>query len=322
MSNTTIAVRVERRRIEADGIVSFELVSPDGADLPGFEAGAHIDVQVPGGPVRQYSLCNAPWERHRYQIAVLRDPASRGGSIGMHDALPEGATLRISAPRNHFPLAQGKATHLLIAGGIGLTPLLCMADYLSSQGEPFSFHYCSRSRDRAAFLDRIESSAWADRARLHFDNLGPEQRIDLPGLLGSPSADLHLYVCGPQGFMDAVLEQARASGWDAGRLHYEYFAATPPALSADGAAFEVELAQSRLVVTVPSDQTIIQALHKAGVDVPVSCEQGICGTCLTRVISGEPDHRDLYLSPQEQACNDQFLPCCSRSRSPRLVLDL
>ena len=313
-------MRVAQKRIEADGIVSFELVGVDDAPLPAFEAGAHIDVQVPGGPVRQYSLCNAPSERHRYQIAVLRDTASRGGSTGMHDAVQEGSLIEIGGPRNHFALAQGQASHLLIAGGIGLTPLLCMAEHLHAVGGDFEMHYCARARERAAFVERIQQSPWADRARFHFDDQGG--RVDFDALLASPRPDQHLYVCGPQGFMDTVLERARAAGWAASQLHYEYFAAAAPVREADGDSFDVRIASTGQVVAVPSGSSVTQALYEAGIEVPVSCEQGICGTCLTRVLEGEPDHCDLYLSPEEQARNDVFLPCCSRAKSRVLVLDL
>ncbi|HKT99523.1 MAG TPA: PDR/VanB family oxidoreductase [Paraburkholderia sp.] len=321
MNDSTLALRVVRRRIEAEDIVSFEFASPDGRELPAFDAGAHIDVHVPGGLVRQYSLCNAPAERHRYQIAVLRDAQSRGGSAAMHEAVQEGDEIRIGAPRNHFPLAQGNVKHLLLAGGIGLTPLLCMAGQLDRAGAQFEMHYCARSRTRAAFLERIAGSAWSQRVQYHFDDGDDAQRLDLRALLATPQPDTHLYVCGPQGFMQAVLDTARAALWPELQLHYEFFAA-PPASHTNDAEFEVRLARSGRIVAIPAERTITQALADAGVEVPVSCEQGICGTCITRVLDGEPDHRDLYLSPEEQARNDQFLPCCSRAKSKLLVLDL
>lgn len=321
MNDSTLDVRVACRRIEADSIVSFELTSPDGRDLPRFDAGSHIDVHVPGGLVRQYSLCNAPHERSRYQIAVLRDPQSRGGSASMHDALREGDEVRISMPRNHFALAAGAAKHVLLAGGIGLTPLLCMAEHLSVAGQTFEMHYCARSRSRAAFLERIGRSAWDAQVHYHFDDEDDGQRLNLDAVLAKPGAGTHLYVCGPQGFMNAVLDAARTHGWPESQLHYEFFAA-PAVDTAHDAAFEVQLARSGKIVQIPADRTTIQALADAGVEVPVSCEQGICGTCITRVLDGEPDHRDLFLSPDEQARNDQFLPCCSRSKSRMLVLDL
>ncbi|WP_233855679.1 PDR/VanB family oxidoreductase [Paraburkholderia sp. HD33-4] len=318
MTDSTLMVRVAARRDEADGIAGFEFVDVDGRDLPPFEAGAHIDVYVPGGPVRQYSLCNAPGERHRYQIAVLRDADSRGGSQRMHDAVNEGDAIRIGVPRNHFPLARDHAKPLLLAGGIGVTPILCMAEHLAAMGAAFDMHYCARSKSRAAFVERIAASPWAHNVQYHFDD--EHGMLDLNALLTDAEADRHLYVCGPQGFMNAVLDTARSLGWSDDRLHYEYFAAAQPA--GDGASFDVRLARSGRVVSIAADCTVTQALAAAGVEVPVSCEQGICGTCVTRVLEGEPDHRDLFLSPQEQARNDQFLPCCSRAKSRVLVLDL
>ena len=321
MSTATLRVRVARKAVEAEGICSFELVSADGVPLPAFSAGSHVDVQLPGGPTRQYSLCNDPTETHRYLIAVLRDAASRGGSAAMHERVAAGDVLTISAPKNHFALAHEAKRHLLLAGGIGITPLLCMAERLANVGADFELHYCNRSKARTAFAERIARSPFAARVQFHFDDGEAAQRLDIERLLASPEAGRHLYVCGPQGFMDAVLGSARAQGWTADRLHYEFFGAAPVDQSADG-AFEVQLSSSGRVVVVPAGCSVVQALAEAGVSVPTSCEQGVCGTCLTRVIDGEPDHRDQYLTPEEQAANDQFLPCCSRSKSARLVLDL
>jgi vanillate monooxygenase ferredoxin subunit len=278
-------------------------------------------VQLPGGLTRQYSLCNDPAESHRYLIGVLRDPASRGGSQAMHDAVKEGDTLQISPPKNHFALAHEARRHLLLAGGIGVTPILCMAERLSRTGATFEMHYCSRSPARTAFQERIVASAFADRVRFHFDDGELAQKIDLAALLGSPRDGEHVYVCGPQGFMDAVLSTARAAGWPEAQLHYEFFGAQVAPSGAE-TGFEVQLASSGRIVVVPADRTVVQALAEAGVVVPTSCEQGVCGTCLTRVLAGECDHKDLYLTPEEQDAQDQFLPCCSRAKSPRLVLDL
>ncbi|WP_085315405.1 PDR/VanB family oxidoreductase [Derxia lacustris] len=318
---TTLTVRVARRRSEAADICSFELLPAAGASLPPFEAGAHIDVHLPNGLVRQYSLCNPPGETHRYLIGVLRDPASRGGSQALHELVAEGATLTIGAPRNHFPLAAGAARSLLLAGGIGVTPILAMAEALTQRGADFRMHYFGRSLERMAFRERIAAAPFAARVALHADDGPPEQRADLAELLAGPDAGTHLYVCGPRGFMDAVLGTARAAGWPEDRLHYEFFGAEVAAQAGDR-AFEVELARSGRVVTVPADRTVAQALGAAGIEVMLSCEQGVCGTCLTRVLAGEPDHRDLYLTDEEHAMNDQFTPCCSRARSARLVIDL
>ena len=316
-----IEVRVARKSIEAEGIASFELVHPNGDALPPFEPGAHLDIHVPGGLVRQYSLCNPSSDTHRYQIAVLRDPASRGGSESMHAQIVEGDTLHISAPRNHFPLQPGAGHSLLMGGGIGITPVLCMAEKLARTGGSFELHYCTRSLSRTAFHDSLQQSSFASQVHFHFDDGPAEQRLDITKKLRTCSAETHLYVCGPKGFMDAVLGSARELGWPESRIHFEYFSAEV-VHKADDDTFEVECASSGKVIKVPPDQSIAQALSAQGIEIPVSCEQGVCGTCLTRVISGTPDHRDMYLTPAEQEQNDQILPCCSRAKSPRLVLDI
>ena len=321
MTVPTLSVRVARKATEATDIQTFELVDADGGALPPFSAGAHIDVHLPNGLVRQYSLCNDPGERHRYLIGVLRDPASRGGSQAMHDSVHAGDLLHISAPKNHFPLAHEARRSLLLAGGIGVTPILCMAERLAMSGADFEMHYCTRSPARTAFLQRIRDSAFAARVQVHFDDGAAEQRFDLAAMLAAPEPGVHLYVCGPKGFMDAVLAAARAKGWPEAQLHYEFFAAVLQKSDGDS-AFEVRLASSGRTLAVAADQTVAAALTAAGVEIPTSCEQGVCGTCLTRVLAGEPDHRDAYLTPEEQAANDQFLPCCSRAKSPLLVLDL
>ena len=316
-----LSVRVTRKAVEAEDICSFELASVDGSPLPAFSAGSHVDVQLPGGLTRQYSLCNDPAEGHRYLIGVLRDPASRGGSVAMHEQVQEGTLLQISPPKNHFALAHEAPRHLLLAGGIGVTPILCMAERLAATGAAFEMHYAARSRARTAFFDRIQASAFASQVAFHFDDGAPTQKLDIAAVLAAQPADTHLYVCGPKGFMDAVLGTARAAGWPESRIHFEFFGAEVQPQAGDG-SFEVQLASSGRVITVGPEQTVLAALEKAGVVVPSSCEQGVCGTCLTRVISGTPDHRDQYLLPEEQAAGDQFLPCCSRSKTPRLVLDL
>jgi vanillate O-demethylase ferredoxin subunit len=323
-SNTQsgLSVRVARIRSEAQDIRSFELVSNDGSTLPSFSAGSHVDVLLPGGLTRQYSLCNDPTESHRYLIGVLRDANSRGGSIAMHNQVKEGDVLSISAPRNHFALAHDAKRHLLLAGGIGITPILCMGERLAKLGSDFEMHYCTRSRDRTAFYERILGSAgMTGHVRFHFDDGSDQQKLDIPALLVQPVPGTHLYVCGPKGFMDVVLSTARAKGWPEAQLHYEFFAGADTKAENDG-SFEVQLASSGRIILVPADKSVVRALSDAGVHVDVSCEQGVCGTCLTRVLEGVPDHRDLYLLPDEKARNDQFTPCCSRSKSPQLILDL
>lgn len=315
----TIDVRVAAKTCEAAGICSYELVRLDGGTLPPFEAGAHIDVHVGDRQVRQYSLCNAPHETHRYLIGVLRDAGSRGGSVAMHDAVHAGSVLTISAPRNHFPLVEAART-LLIAGGIGVTPILAMAEALASKGAAFEMHYCARSPEHAAFRDRLAASHFSRHVHFHYDNGDAAQQLDLPALLAAPS-DVHLYVCGPAGFIDYVLASARAQGWPDAQLHVEYFGRAVVDTTGDQ-PFDVKLASSGRVLTVPAGRSVIQVLAEQGIDLPYSCEEGVCGTCLTRVLDGVPDHRDLYLSDEEHAANDQFTPCCSRARTGLLVLDI
>ena len=317
----TLQVRVAHKRAEAQDICSLELVAADGSALPAFAAGAHIDVHLPNGLQRQYSLCNAPGDTQRYVIGVLRDAASRGGSANVHDTVSEGSVLTISAPRNLFPLEGQAPHHLLLAGGIGITPMLAMAEYLASTSQSFALHHCNRSRVRTAFVERLTTAPYADKVQHHFDDGDATQKLDIAATLQRAPTGTHLYVCGPQGFMDAVLDAGRAAGWPEARLHREYFGAAPVDHANDG-SFELEIAITGKVIKVRADQTALEALHAAGVDIPMSCEQGVCGTCLTRVKAGTPDHRDQYLTPEEQAANDQFLPCCSRASSARLVLDL
>jgi vanillate O-demethylase ferredoxin subunit len=317
---STIAVRVGAKVVEADGICSYELVRTDGQPLPPFTAGAHIDVHLSKQLVRQYSLCNAPGETRRYQIAVLRDPASRGGSQAMHEDIHSGAVIEISAPKNHFPLVPARHT-LLLAGGIGVTPMLAMAEQLAAEGASFALHYSTRSPERTAFRERIAKAPFADKVQFHFDSGAAGQKLDILRLLASPDAGTHLYVCGPAGFIGFVLDSAKAQGWQAAQLHVEYFSAAAVDTGGDQ-AFDVRIASTGQVFTVPAGRSVIKILEEHGIEIPYSCEEGVCGTCLTRVLEGEPDHRDLYLTDEEHAENKEFTPCCSRARSALLVLDL
>ncbi len=313
-------VKVAKKFREAEDIVSFELINVSGEALPSFTAGSHIDVHIGNGLIRQYSLCNAPNETYRYVIGVLRDPQSRGGSIAMHDSIQIGDVITISAPKNHFPLLASDNV-LLLAGGIGVTPILCMAEHLAKDNGTFEMHYCSRSSERTAFRDRIAESSFAKSIHYHFDDGDVQQKLDLARLLSDTHIDTHIYVCGPSGFIDYVAKTAKDSGWQDANIHMEYFAAAKIDVSGDG-VFDVKLASSGKIIRVASDKSIVQALFDAGIDVQISCGEGICGTCLTRVLEGIPEHRDLYLTDEEKEANDQLTPCCSRSKSPMLVLDL
>lgn len=315
-----IEVVVVRKRIDALDTCVFELMEADGRALPAFTAGSHVDVHVPGGLVRQYSLCNDPAETHRYVLGVLRDRASRGGSAGMHDRVREGDRLRVSAPRNHFALVPQPGPTVLLAGGIGVTPLLAMAEQLHRLGSGFVLHYCNRTRDRMAFGDRLRSSGYADRVRLHVD-AEADTAFDFDRALADAGSGAHLYVCGPAGFIAAAVAAADRAGWADERVHTEFFAPLPVD-SADDAPFDVRLARSGKMVHVPAGRSIVSVLAEHGIDVPVSCEQGICGTCVTPVLDGVPDHRDQCLTNRERAQNDRLTACCSRAKSTVLTLDL
>lgn len=315
-----LTVKVVNKVQEAEEIVSLELASVDGKPLPSFSAGAHIDLYVRDGLIRQYSLLNDSGEQHRYVIGVLKDPESRGGSVAVHDDIKQGDTIQISSPKNHFELVHAKRS-LLFAGGIGITPILCMARRLSSINADFEMHYNSRSPERMAFREAIGGSSFADKVHFHFDNGDDAQKLDLGPLLANPQPDTHLYVCGPTGYIDFVVNTAKQAGWATGNIHLEYFGAAEVDTSGDE-SFEVKIASTGQTFTIPADKPITQVLDEAGVFIPVSCEEGVCGTCLTRVLEGTPDHRDLYLTDAEHAANDQFTPCCSRSKGPLLVLDI
>ena len=317
----TLSVRVARKSFEAQGICRVELVPADGQQLPAFTAGSHIDVFLPGGIVRQYSLSNDPSEADRYVLGVLREPTSRGGSAAVHDALADGDVLQISPPKNHFMLAPDATHHLLLAGGIGITPIVSMAQHLHATAASFELHYCTRSRAATAFLETLTAPALAPRVAHHFDDGLDAQKLDLAATLATPRTGVHLYVCGPKGFMDWVLDAARQAGWPEHQLHYEFFAGEAVDLT-DADSFDIRIASTGQVINVTKNQTVVQALALCGIDVQTSCEQGVCGTCLTRVLEGTPAHKDMYLTEEEQALNDQFTPCCSRSLSPMLVLDL
>ncbi|MGH7462129.1 MAG: ferredoxin reductase, partial [Longimicrobiales bacterium] len=258
-ASARLPVRVARKIREAQDICSLELVPAGGDPLPHFAAGSHIDVHLPDGITRQYSLCNPAGVEDRYQVCVLRDPNSRGGSAAVHDQLAQGDLLEISEPKNHFSLAHGAPFSVLIAGGIGITPLICMAERLHHTGAKFQMHYCAKSSDRTAFRDRIAASAYRSQVEFHFS--ATSGRADMSELLRGAERAAHVYVCGPQKFIDAVLSAARSLGWPEDRLHREYFASN--VTLGKGDSFDVKLASSGQVVPIQPDETVLAALHKA-----------------------------------------------------------
>lgn len=319
MSDQLLKVVVRKREEQGEGVVVLDLSDPAGQPLPAFEAGAHVDIHLKTGLVRQYSLCGDPANADGYRLGVLKDPASRGGSVAVHELLQEGREIEISVPRNHFPLASDAKRSILIGGGIGITPMVAMAYALNARDSDFELHYCGRSRSRSAFLDELGSAAFAARLHTHFDDEAAEQKLDLARVLGTPQVGVHVYVCGPAGFMDWVIAQALEAGYADDHVHREYFQVE---VDASGAGFEVVAQRSGKTVQVAEGQSIVDALTAVGIKIEVSCEQGVCGTCLCDVIEGEPDHRDVYLTDDEKSANDQILVCCSRAKSKKLVLDI
>lgn len=315
------------RRIvqEARDIKSFELTAADDGELPAFTAGGHIDFHLVDGQIRQYSLCNDPVERRRYVVAVLREPGGRGGSVIMHERLCEGDRLAIGGPRNNFHIAeQGVSRHLLLAGGIGVTPMMAMIASLQARGENFLMHYCTKSLEYTAFRDRLAELCRDGRVLLHHDGGNPADGLDIAAALADPEPGTHLYYCGPPGFMAAAKEAA--AHWPKGTVHFEYFTAdAAPAADVGSApasdgAFQVRIASSGATFAVPPDKSIVQVLADNGIEVETSCESGLCGTCITKYLEGDVDHRDMVLDDDEQS--DYLTVCCSRSKGPLLVLDL
>lgn len=303
----------------AETIREFALVPVDGQRLDGFSAGAHLDceVRLPDGraAMRAYSLVNAPGDTAAYRIAVARSDAGRGGSTFMH-ALREGGTIRVGSPRNDFPLLMSASETLLLAGGIGITPILAMARALSHGGRPFEVHYVGRRREVMAYADEIEAMAGA---RLIFDGGDPARGLDLSAVLSGVREGRHLYVCGPRPLIDAVLAKAKEAGWPQRQLHFELFGADGP--QSGDRSFTVEFARSCKTVDVPVGRTILDVMEEIGLDPLFDCRRGECGICVTDVIEGEPDHRDMNLSEREKRAGKLICTCVSRAKGGRLVLD-
>jgi len=310
-------LRVRSITYLAEAINGYELVDPRGRDLPRFAAGAHIDLRF-GDLVRQYSLSNDPAERRRYCVAVLREDASRGGSRYLHDTIRAGDLLEVSMPRNNFPLESAADRHLLIAGGIGIAPIMSMIAELQRHRADFQLHYCTRSIARTAFRHDLALITADGRVHFYHDGGDPARGLDLKAVLRDPPHGTHLYYCGPAGLMAAAAEAT--TGWAAGTVHCEYFTAPPAASVVEDKPFRVRLAKSGVEYEIPVGQTIVGVLRRHGITVPTSCELGYCGACVTRYVAGEPDHRDQVL--REYGRGRFVLICCARSKTPVLDLDL
>lgn len=288
----------------------------DGAPLPAYKPGAHIDLHLPNGMIRQFSLCVPNTDPDSYVVGIKLDPASRGGSRYIFDEMRVGHEIKIGVPRNNFPLVEN-AEVVLVAGGIGITPLWCMAQELAAQNRPWKLYYSCRTRDEMAFLDTLQKFA-PESVQLHFDDEAGGKFLDLAAVIAATPQDAHLYCCGPKAMLTAF--EAAAASRPQGQVHVEYFTAKAEAATAGG--FWVELARSGEEYYIPEGKKILEVLFDAGVDVDYSCELGICGECVTRVISGIPDHRDAVLSEEEQAANDKVMICCCGCKTERLVLDM
>ncbi len=311
----TIEVFVKAITHEAKDVISLDLRPTHGAMLPAFTAGAHIDLHLRGGLRRSYSLANDQTERHRYLVAVQLDPATRGGSRLIHETIRAGQALTITPPRNNFTVSEDAAHSVLIAGGIGVTPILCMVRRLAAIGRPWTLLYAARSRERAAFLDEL---AILGCLQVHFDNENNGRVPDIAAIIEVAPPDAHFYACGPTPML-AEFERVTA-GHPVEHVHVEYFTAKAPVDVAGG--FEVVLARSNRTVFVPEHSTILDALLAEGIDAGFSCLEGVCGTCETKVLEGIPDHRDAVLTANERASNKTIMICCSGALSSRLVLDL
>ncbi|VTU18994.1 PDR/VanB family oxidoreductase [Variovorax sp. RA8] len=320
-ASTLIEARVQRMRLEAPGVLSLELRAANEGELPAFEAGAHLDLHLPNGLVRSYSLINPAGERNRYVVAVQEDRASRGGSRYVHQQLRVGSTLPISAPRNHFRLHEEAPHSVLVAGGIGVTPLLAMLRRLAVLDRTADFFYCARSRREAAFVGELERLA-GERVHLqwHFDDEAGAPP-DLRHWLAGRPAEAHFYGCGPAPMLAAFERACEALGH--ANVHVERFAAPgiAPALEEEG-AFSIELRRSGRTLEVVPGRSILDTLLDAGVDADHSCKEGVCGACETRVLAGEVEHRDGILTQAERAANKSMMLCVSRCRRGPLVLDL
>jgi vanillate O-demethylase ferredoxin subunit len=315
---TLYDVVVKNRHVEGGNIAVMEFESATSATLPKVEAGAHIDVHLPNGMVRQYSLCQNPNDEGKFRLGILRDPESRGGSVSAFDEIKDGMQIQVSEPKNLFPLLKAKHS-VLIGGGIGITPLITMAYQLASEGTSFELHYCGASPENCAFVDEIRNGELAKYTTFHFKSEGASHRAFFESAIKDIDLESHIYTCGPVGFMDWVINLATTHDFPEQQIHKEYFQVET---DTSGDSFEVVAERSGKIIMVEAGETILQALAKEGIEIEMSCEQGVCGTCMCDVIEGEPDHRDVYFTDEEKASNEQVLVCCSRSKTPRLVLDI
>ena len=309
-------LRVTRNDKIADGIHLIEFRDPGGQLLPQFTAGAHITIRVPNGLLRKYSLCNDPAERNVYQVAVKREANGRGGSSNLIDKVKAGDEIMVAPPVNDFALPQRAQDFLFIAGGIGITPIMAMIREVQAQGKRFRLFYCTRSQETTAFTKELAAPEFAGKVVIHHDHGDPTCSLDLKPILAERRNREHLYCCGPRPLMEAV--RRMTDHWSSTAVHFEAFSEAETH-KADDKPFRVRLSRTGKVVEVPVTKTILEVLRENGLDVPSSCETGTCGTCRTKMLAGEADHRDLVLAEHERA--DHIMICVSRARSDEITLD-
>jgi phthalate 4,5-dioxygenase reductase subunit len=315
---TMMPLRVASKRCIAPDVFLFELVSADGTSLPAFDAGAHVTVLAPAGLTRRYSLCNSPRETGSFRIAIKREPTGGGGSISLCDTVEPGGSLPTSAPLNYFPLADGAASHLLIAGGIGITPILAMAQELQARGADFRVVYLARSRAGAPFVQELLDGPLRERVTVHCTEGDPAQRFDLQALLKEQAPGQHVYCCGPRRLMQAVREHS--AHWAAGSVHFEDFGTSEQPQAQADRPFSVRLARSGRSIEVPCGTSILAVLRDAGIPAPASCESGTCGSCRTTLLGGCADHRDFVLDESEH--DSEIMICVSRAAGEVIEIDL
>jgi phthalate 4,5-dioxygenase reductase component len=313
-----MTLRVRSAEMVAQDIRQFDLVHPDGAELPEFTPGAHLLIQAPNGVTRRYSLCSAPQERYHYSIAVKREASGRGGSISMVDGINPGDLLHASTPRNEFELKEGAPSYLFIAGGIGITPMRSMVQHLvNTSDRPWKLYYLSRDPAITAYREEFGAPQFRGKVVIHHDYGDPGKSLDLWTVLEKPKG-AHLYCCGPKGLMDAVRDMT--GHWSTAAVHFEDFGAGKSARAVDDKPFSVRLGVTGDAIAIPAGVSILEALRAKGHRIPSSCESGTCGSCRMKLIAGEPDHRDLVLSDAERLTD--IMVCVSRAHSPELVIDL
>lgn len=315
VSADVATLHVTAKHQVAEDVLTLELASPSGLRLRDWTPGAHVDLLLPNGMTRQYSLCGDRWDPFTYRVGVLREQAGRGGSAYVHGELAVGDLVGVGGPRNNFALVPTER-YLFIAGGIGITPLLPMVRQADVLGADWRLLYGGRRRASMAFLDEL--ARYGDRVQVvPQDEFG---LLDLPGFLSSPRPGVKIYACGPAPLLAAM--ETACAGWPPHTLRTERFVSEEPGGPVRSAPFDVELARTGVAVTVPPGKTVLEAVGEVGVEVLSSCRQGTCGTCETTVLAGEPDHRDALLEDHERQANDCMFICVSRARSDRLVLDL